>query len=346
MRDVSLRAVVPGERQVTFEEFSIPDALEPAQVLVRLERTVISAGTETANYTGLDAGVHQPGNWNTYPWRPGYGGVGIVLRRGGAVTSLSEGQRVYGIFHHASHEVVDTARELCVPVPPDLDSTAAVMARMGNVAITAQQRSHARPTDGVAIVGLGTVGNLAGQFFRAAGHRAVGIDLAAGRREVALACGYEAVVDPAGMSTEQLRDALADALGALPKVLVDAVGDSRMVAQLVDLAPRNGEVILLGTPRAPVSGDITLAFNQVHAMGISMVGALEWNIPLLGPDRLSTEGNARDILSLVASGALAVGPLVSHVIRPRELQDAYEGLLTRRDEYLGVVIDWGGLFEQ
>ena len=340
MPEMGLRAVVPAERQVAFEEFALPVSLAPTEVLVRLERSVISAGTETANYTGLDAGTRQPGNWNTYPWRPGYGGVGRIVARGGDVSGLGEGQRVYGIFHHASHVVVDTARELCVPVPRDLDPTAAVMARMGNVAITAQQRSHAAPSDAVAVFGLGTVGNLAGQFFRIAGQRVIGIDPAARRRQVAMDCGYDATLDPSGLSPEQLGQQIAAALGAPPRVLVDAVGDSAIVSQLVALASRNSEVILLGTPRAPLSGDLTTAFNRVHAMGISMIGALEWNLPLLGLSRLSTERNAHEILGMVADGRLAVEPLVSHVIQPSALQDAYEGVLTRRDEYLGVVIDW------
>ncbi|MFN0146946.1 MAG: zinc-binding dehydrogenase [Dehalococcoidia bacterium] len=340
MSGTGLRAVVPGERQVSFEQFELPAALGPRELLVRLERTVISAGTETANYTALDPGVHVPGNWNTYPWRPGYGGVGTVIARGAAVSYLQTGDRVYGIFHHATHEVVDAGRDLCLPVPAGLEPTPAVMARMGNVAITARQRSRAMPGDGVAVIGLGVVGNLAGQFFAADGFRVAGIDPQPRRRSAALACGFSAVIDPASLAAPVLAERLADALGRPPRVIIDAVGDSAIVAGAVAMAPRNGEVILLGTPRAPRSGDLTGLLNRVHAMGIELIGALEWNIPLLGRDRLSTERNAGQVLAMVAEGRLAVEPLVSHELPPSGLQEAYEGLLTRRDDYLGVVLDW------
>ena len=340
MTETGLRAVVPGERQVAFERFALPTTLAPGEVLLRIERTVISAGTETANYTGLDPGVHVPGNWNTYPWRPGYGGVGIVSALGPGVHGLHEGQRVYGIFHHATHEVVDTTRELCVPVPAGLEPTTAVMARMGNVAITARQRSKAVPGDAVAVIGLGVVGNLAGQFFAAGGFQVLGVDPQARRRETALACGFAATVDPASLATADLGAQIAAALGQRPRVIIDAVGDSGIVAQAVDMAPRNGEVVLLGTPRAPRSGDLTALLNRIHTMGIELAGALEWNIPLLGPDRLSTERNAAEILAMVADSRLLVKPLVSHQLPPDRLQEAYEGLLTRRDDYLGVVLDW------
>jgi 2-desacetyl-2-hydroxyethyl bacteriochlorophyllide A dehydrogenase len=334
-----LRAVVPSERTVAFERFELPGVLSRSQVLIRMERTVISAGTETANYTGLDAGTRQPGNWNTYPWRPGYGGVGRIIEAGPQTAGYAIGDRVYGIFHHASHEVVDTASELCVPVPGGLDAATAVMARMGNVAITARQRSRAAPGESVLVFGLGAVGNLAGQFFVAAGCQVYGADPAASRRALAERCGFRATVDPAGLEEDEPLRRLGFS-GDRPGVVIDAVGDSRVVIQASELVRRNGEVILLGTPRAPHPGDLTPLLNRVHARGLHVIGALEWNIPLLGDEGLSTERNAREILGMVSAGTLQVAPLISHVLRPEALQEAYEGLLAERDRYLGVVLDW------
>jgi 2-desacetyl-2-hydroxyethyl bacteriochlorophyllide A dehydrogenase len=331
--------VVPAERSVTFERFE-PPAPAKAEVLVRMERTVISAGTETANYTGLDAGTRQPGNWNSYPWSPGYGGVGRIVEAGPLASGYAIGDRVYGIFHHASHELVDTATDLCVPVPAALDPAVAVMARMANVAITALQRSQAMPGDTVLVIGLGSVGNLAGQFFAEAGHQVYGLDPSPARRGLAERCAFRRALDPAGLEPGELLSRLDLPLNARPAIVVDAVGDSRVVLQASELVRRNGRVILLGTPRAPLPGDLTPLLNRVHALGLQLTGALEWNIPLLGKGRLSTERNANQILEMIRAGSIQVGPLISHVVKPGHLQEAYEGLLTDRDRYMGVLLDW------
>jgi hypothetical protein len=43
---------------------------------------------------------------------------------------------------------------------------------------------------------------------------------------------------------------------------------------------------------------------------------------------------------MIKDGALQVTPLRSHVLPPADLGTAYEGLLHRKDAYLGVVLDW------
>ena len=54
-------------------------------LLVANAFSLISAGTELANYTGKDADVFVPGSWCAYPWRSGYANVGIVRAVGSGV---------------------------------------------------------------------------------------------------------------------------------------------------------------------------------------------------------------------------------------------------------------------
>jgi 2-desacetyl-2-hydroxyethyl bacteriochlorophyllide A dehydrogenase len=339
----AIRASIIAEQTVKFVEFELSDQPSGAEVLVKVERTIISAGTELANYTGLDPDTRIPGRWCCYPWNPGYGGIGRVVAVGPDVKHLCVGQRVYGIFNHGTYTLVDTNSRLCVPVPDDLDSTTAIFTRMANVAISAYQKSHVSLGDTVVMIGLGLVGNLAGQFYALAGQRIIGLDPAAHRRDLAEKCGFHAVIDPKGLSTEQLLERiLAVNYAQKPRCVVDAVGESSLVEQGVALAANNGEVIMLGTPRAVYETDATKILKPAHVRGISIVGALEWLIPLLkrqGPG-ISTEANAEVILRMIADGRLHVKPLCSHVLPPAQLNDAYQGLLHRKDEYVGVVLDW------
>ncbi len=339
----AVRASIVAEQTVRFEEFDLPDEPQGTQVLVKIERTIVSAGTELANYTGLDPDTRVPGRWCAYPWRPGYGGIGRVQAIGPDVQGIAPGQRVYGIYNHASYALEDTAKRLCVPVPEGLDSTTAVMARMAGVAITGIRRARAALGDTVVMIGLGLVGNLAGQFFQRDGQRVIGIDLAAKRRALAERVGFYATLDPSELSEDELW-ARVNALngGVNPPIVVDAVGDSRIVEQAVHHVANNGQVIMLGTPRAPYQGDVTVALKRAHFHCVEIIGALEWTIPLLKRQStgVTTEANAELILRMIGDGSLQVTPLISHVLPPAELNNAYQGLLHEKESYLGVILDW------
>ncbi|HEV2473654.1 MAG TPA: zinc-binding dehydrogenase [Chthonomonadales bacterium] len=339
-----MHASIVAEQTVEFQPFELPDRPGASEVIIKVDRTIVSAGTELANYTGLDPDTRVPGRWCAYPWLPGYGGIGRVVEAGQAVTHLAAGDRVYGIFHHASYAVEDTNNRLCVKVPEGLDSNTAVMARMAGVAITGYRRTRDLAlTDTLVVIGLGLVGNLAGQFFHAAGQRVIGIDLSERRRALALEMGFLAALDPAEMPEDALWEQVRELNGGSPvPVIVDAVGDSHLVERAIHYVADNGQVVMLGTPRAPYCGDITAAFKRAHFHGVEIIGALEWTIPLLKrrSPGVTTEANAELIYRMLVDGNLNVGPLISHVLPPAKLNEAYQGLLHCKDEYLGVILDW------
>jgi threonine dehydrogenase-like Zn-dependent dehydrogenase len=50
----------------------------------------------------------------------------------------------------------------------------------------------------------------------------------------------------------------------------------------------------------------------------------------------------RWLLAAFANGRCRLDRLVTHRIPPGRLGEAYDGLMNRKEEYLGVVIDWEG----
>jgi 2-desacetyl-2-hydroxyethyl bacteriochlorophyllide A dehydrogenase len=344
-KDVHLqgtRASIIAQNTLRFEPFDLPDTPGSGELLVQMERTIISAGTELANYTGLEPATRVPGSWCYYPWNPGYGGIGRVLKAGTGTAHFTEGDLVYGIFGHASHAVVNTRSQIAVKVPEGMDLNHAVCARMACVAITGYHRAEVKMGDSIAIIGLGLVGNLCGQFFALDGRAVIGLDPVAKRRQLAEACGFTATFDP---SDPDLKDKIQEVShGRGARVVVDAVGQSRLVEQAIDLVAKWGQVILLGSPRADYEANWTPALMKVHYQGIDVKGALEWIYPLLKrPDlgnSVTIEGNVERILELIQADRLKVAPLLSHVVPAQELDNAYQGLLHRKDEYMGAVLDW------
>ena len=111
------------------------------------------------------------------------------------------------------------------------------------------------------------------------------------------------------------------------------------------LVAKRGELILLGSPRGEVQGDLTELLSSVHLWSrgcVTLKGAHEWRYPVMHDPNTkhSLERNSRVAWWLEQTGKLQLHKLITHIVRPDDAAAAYEGLRTRKDEYVGVVFDW------
>ena len=331
--------MVTGQHQVELQTRTFDKALEPGQLLIESEATFISAGTELANYTGREARVFVPEQWCTYPWRSGYANVGVVQAVGEGVTRAKPGERVFSYGNHGSTVVLNQQR-LVIPVPEAMDSVLAAACRMAGVALTSIVVSEIHDAPWVAVFGLGMVGNLAAQAYRLRGCRVIGVDPVASRRALAERCGIPHTV---GGNPAEALDAIQELTGGLgANITVDAVGHSAVVMQAVAATARFGQVILLGSPRVPVEGNLTTLLSDVHLRMITLRGALEWCVPIYPEvgNRTSQYSKQQTIFEWVQTGRLHVAPLISHCLPPEEIKVAYEGLLHQPETYTGVALVW------
>ena len=341
--------VFTAPEQAELENVEIdPQDLKLGEALVRSEYSVISAGTEGASYTNLMP--QTPPIYRSrpviYPARTGYGHVGQVLAVGPNVTHIKPGDRVLSFSRHASIVRANAAR-FAMPVPADADGKRVVFTRMAGVAITALRVSSASIGDKVAVIGLGLVGNFAAQLFQLAGCEVIAFDVAPHRLDLARECGIQNVHNPADDDPIEVtrRWAGSDDDRGGARIVVEAIGRSELAAQAVEMAGRHGEVVLLGSPRAPYPGDLTPMLARIHLLAIKMIGALEWTFPI-APEteraRHTIWENYQEIMGWIADGRLKVDPLRTHVLSPERCQEAYYGLAHHKDDYLGVVFDWTG----
>ena len=332
--------VVTGQNEVELQTREMDEsALGPEDLLIETEATFISAGTELANYTGREPKVFQPNQWCTYPWRSGYANVGTVLAVGENVTRAKVGERVFTYARHGS-TVVFNQQRLVIGVPEGMEVTLAAATRMAGVAMTSIVVSEIRETPWVAVYGLGMVGNLAAQMFALRGCRVIGVDPVASRRTLAQRCGIEHTV---GGSAAEANAAVMELTGGLgADITVDAVGHSGVVMQALGATARFGQLVILGSPRVPVEGNLTELLSDVHLRMITMRGALEWCVPIY-PDvgnRTSQFSKQQAIFEWVKAGQLQIEPLISHRLPPEEIKQAYEGLLRQPESYTGVAFVW------
>ncbi len=108
----------------------------------------------------------------------------------------------------------------------------------------------------------------------------------------------------------------------------------------MSLANDGGQVVLLGSPRGRAEN--VDFYSDLHRRSLHVIGAHDSGIGHSHRERFPWT-NARVgpyIIHSLQRGRFQVADLITHLVRPERLQEMYEGLLHRKEEYLGVVLDW------
>ena len=336
------KVFITGKNEVALQELDLDAGnIQPNELVVETERSFISAGTELSIYTASDQDVYAPDGWCRYPWAAGYANVGVVLEAGERYRQLV-GKRVYTNGPHASvfRYASDPRYSLIASVPDGIPLDEAAATRMAMIAMAGLDASKPQYIRWVVVIGLGMVGNLAAQLFKLTGAQVIGVDPSGKRRELARQCGIAHTIS--GTEEEVLAQVKQITGGRMSQVTVDAVGHSAICLQAVKLTSDGGEVIVLGTPRCDVTGNLTDVFGAAHRRWVTIKGCLEWNLPtepLLEQDYCQHK-KLDALFQWIADGRLTLKPLLTHVLPPEEIKAAYEGLLSKKEDFVGVVLKW------
>jgi 2-desacetyl-2-hydroxyethyl bacteriochlorophyllide A dehydrogenase len=337
------QAVLVEPFKVAVREVELP-APAPNQILVECEASAISAGTELAVYTGTHQWLKDPKmtDWK-FPFRPGYSAAGRIIAVGSDIKGWQPGQRVSYPGNHATHELLTIGHERgrLWKMPDNLAYEKAALACISRYGFGGVLRAGLTLGRSAAVLGLGIIGQFALRSALAAGcHPVVGIDSVVMRREAATAAGAALVIDP---SVTDAKQALADFLCARgAELVIDATGAPAAVPVAMSLACDAGQVVVVGSPRG-LAQNVNF-YDDLHRRYIEVLGA-HGNM-LFEPAHTRLAGDwgidkAQNwLLAALASGRLSTAKLVTHTITPEQIGDAYEGLLKRKEEYLGVVVKW------
>lgn len=321
--------VFPGKDQCLVEATTIPVNPGPGEVLVRNRFSLISAGTELAMFTETHRGFAEPDfSYASYPFRPGYAAIGEVVAVGAGLPKLEIGTRVFHRGRHATHALLDYADVL--PVPEGVADAHAPFLAMLQIAMSAPRQAPVYFGENVLVIGMGLVGNLCAQLYALAGAGQVAAaDLAVPRLEQALECGVALAFN---LSEKPLADWLPELGPGGANMVVEAVGSGPTIDLAIKAAARHGRVVLLGSPRDKLELD---PYFDIHRTGVHLIGAHASTV-----DAATRERDMPLLWSLLASRRINVEPLISHVLPYTEGQKAYEGLRDRKDEFLGVLLEY------
>lgn len=329
-------------RDIGWETFVVPDRLQPSEILVQAECSLISVGTEMAVFTGTHIGYTLPDPpFQLMPSNPGYALVGRIMAAGSAVEGVEEGTRVLVEAPHGDLALIDTRAKVVLPLPDALDPETATLVRMAYIALTAVRVAPLQLGETVAVFGLGHVGQLAAQLFTLNGARIVfGVDRLDARLNVAARHG----IRPLAPSTGSGRDAALAALLAATDglgcdVVVEASGNPQVVPHALAATRRGGRMVQLGSTRGRAEIDL---YSHVHRRGIHLLGAHETvhgldNVPSV---RWSKLENMHLLARLFLDERLGSEGLLDRTVAPDEAISLYRHLADHPHDHLGVLIDW------
>ena len=232
----------------------------------------------------------------SFPFVPGHEVVGTIKAKGERVRGLGEGQRV-ALGWHAGYcntcpQCLSGRHNVCpqaemtivgrhggfadrvraqatsvVPLPEGLDpATAGPLLCAGITVFNPLVQFDVKPTDRVAVIGIGGLGHLALQFARAWGCEVTAFTSSASKRAEALGLGAHDTID------SRDPDAIAAAAGRFDLVLSTVDVKLDWNAYLETLKP-NGRLHLVGVTTEPLDLSVVPMLFGQRSVSSSPVGA-------------------------------------------------------------------------
>ena len=370
-----MKQVLVRQGQAVVEEVPAP-LVEPGTVLVRVERSCISVGTEMSGLRGSGVPL-----WKRALAEPdkvrkalqmvatqglahtrsvvegklqagsptGYSAAGEVFEAGEGVDDLRPGDLVACAgSQYANHaEIVRVPRNLVVAIPPGLNFDAASTVTLGAIALQGVRRVQPTLGETFVVLGLGILGQLTVQLLRANGCRVIGTDLDRARIALSVKMGAAHGIHPDdGPDVDQVAR-LTDGTGADGVIVTAASPSDAIVSTAFRMCRKKGRVVLVG--------DVGLNLNRADFYKKELDFLISTSY---GPGRYDEAYEERGIdypvayirwtenrnmagyLRLVAEGAVRVAPLVSGVYPVDRAPEAYETLKRQGDRPLTVLLSY------
>ena len=310
-----------GVRNVQMVEADIP-APGPDQVLIRVNRSLISRGSELFRRYIMPEALP--------PRMMGYSDAGEVVEVGPEVQGVDSGDRSNVGGPHAQYVVGGHG-----PIPEGLDYETATFIGLATSATMWMRTTPIEAGDDVVVLGQGIVGNLYMQAVRERKPgRVIAVDATELRCDISRRCGADVVINVSETDSVEAVMDLTDGRGA--DVVVECVGGNagiRSFEQAQRMLKKDGVLHLIAKYQgARKPGDGLLPLDS----GIFMNKLLVAGIRVPEP----RSKHRADAAQMLVDARIKVGPMVTHRLPWQETAEAYHMLYEHPDQAMAVVLEW------
>lgn len=185
------------------------------------------------------------------------------------------------------------------------------------------EKAQVKLGDKVAIIGAGPIGLLHLLTAKKIGAEKVIIsDLVDERLQIAQQLGAEEIINANQEETVEKVKQLTGGYGA--DVVIEAIGLPATWEQALRMVRKGGTVLEFGG--CPPGTDIKVRTELLHYGEVTLLGTFH-----------TTPAHFKKALSLIASGAIRVKPLITRKMKLEEIKDAFE-ILTTSKNHLKIAI--------
>ena len=354
-----------------------PPILKPDGVLVANAASLISAGTEKSaiklakknafqkararpdlvqkvvrkiGKDGLFSTAQTVKNLVNAPLPLGYSCAGTVTEVGNRVSDIMPSRRVacagFGYANHA--EMVYVPRNLCVPVPDNVDFEQASFVTVGAIALQGVRQANLTLGETVVIVGMGLIGQLVAQICLASGCRVLCVDKDNLKLEIAktISQSLEIISAEADVKAEVLNKTFGR--GADAVLIAASTKSSEPVALAAEISRDRGRVVAIGDiglnipRRAYYEKEITLLQSRSYGPGRYDPQYEEKGLDYpIGYVRWTENRNMEAFIDLVSNGRIDINPLITQRYAIAQAEQAYEQLLENNAKpAIGIILEY------
>lgn len=319
-----------------FFEIETP-VLKEDEVLVRLERSSISAGTERANLSGdPNTSIYSKELNYNFPRYGGYSSAGIVEAVGKDVKNVKVGDRV-ALSWSFHREFCAVKEKLVYKLPDNVSFAAGALVHIATFPAAAIRKCRLEFGESALVMGFGVLGIIALKLLRAAGAAPIIVaDPVQEKRDLAIRLGADFALNPLDNDFAEKVKEITDGGAA---VAIEVTGIGAGLDGALDCMRKFGRVALLGCTR---NSDFSIDYyRKVHGPGITLIGAHT----LARPSNESHGGwwSERDealaLVKLLSMGRIDFDSLVEEVHSPLDHKNVYARLATEKCFPI-VQFDW------
>ena len=273
----------------------------------------------------------------------GYSSAGTVVKTGTDDFEVGDRVACAGAGYAVHAEYVAVPKNLCVRIPDGVGLREAAFTTVGSIAMHGVRNAHVTVGENVAVIGLGLIGLLTIQILKAAGCRAIGIDIDREKLALAASLGADAVSNYDGLA-ERMK--VFSPFGADAVVIAAATPSSAPIEAAGRLVRDKGRVVVVGNVGMNVPRDIFYEKEAEVVVSRSYgPGRYDRNYEERGVDypiyvRWTERRNMEAFLELVRQKRIDLDRLITHTFPLDSAPEAYDLISAGRERYIGILLQY------